>query len=196
VQPPCAAALGDNRAIKKYTRVSCCSSSQSSQGGCTFSIRAIIADVLWSEATGGASAPSAASCAAERSGQGAVEQASRHGGLGKHILSILFTLSLLPRMLHPLNPFQHRVYRPRMWSVMVQDKPLHHHALLRALTKELQCEPADISHFELNICVTLSSESIPGVTPHWLCIGWSWHPTGLIHICRRSHCRRRTILRC
>ena len=56
---------------------------------------------------------------------------------------------------------------------MVQEKtlqPLHHHALQRALAKKLQCRAADILYFELNVCVTLSSESIPGVALHWRCI--------------------------
>jgi len=40
----------------------------------------------------------------------------------------------------------------------LQEKPLpppHHPALLRALAKEAQCEPADIVDFELNVCDTV-----------------------------------------
>ena len=34
-------------------------------------------------------------------------------------------------------------------------QPPHHPALLKALAKELQCEPADIVDFELNVCDTV-----------------------------------------
>ncbi len=42
--------------------------------------------------------------------------------------------------------------------VLLQEKPLqppHHPVLLKALAKELQCEPADIVDFELNLCDTV-----------------------------------------
>ncbi len=42
--------------------------------------------------------------------------------------------------------------------LMLQAKPPqppHHPVLLKALAKELQCEPADIVDFELNLCDTV-----------------------------------------
>ena len=60
--------------------------------------------------------------------------------------------------LHPFHP----AFLPTL-----QEKPLqppHHPALLKALAKELQCEPADIVDFELNVCDTVPG-TIAGALP-------------------------------
>ena len=45
-------------------------------------------------------------------------------------------------------------------------QPPHHPALLKALAKELQCEPADIVDFELNVCDTVPGTIGGGLPLH------------------------------
>ena len=45
-------------------------------------------------------------------------------------------------------------------------QPPHHPALLKALAKELQCEPGDIVDFELNVCDTVPG-TIGGQNACW-----------------------------
>ena len=58
--------------------------------------------------------------------------------------------------------------------LLLQEKPPqppHHPVLLKALAKELQCEPADIVDFELNLCDTVPG-TIGGDLSSLACKSW------------------------
>ena len=68
-------------------------------------------------------------------------------------------------------------------NLYLQEKPPqppHHPALVRALAKEVQCEPADIVDFELNVC-----DTVPGTIGGGSSI---FHPH--IHALHPAACRR------